>query len=390
MAVIVIVSLMLIGVNQGPSTASAPPSTSAGAYVQLTGSPGAPAIDPATGTLYVPIQCPQAYCPTSAPGRAIDVISTAKCNVIDRSDCRVLATAPADGPLAVAVDQGTDTLYTANAGGTVSVIDGATCNASDTSGCGKDLATFKLGGFLVDDVVNPLTNTLYVANLNSSVIMVGLAHCNAQVTSGCGHGIAVVKDAQGPAALDIDLSSDTVYAANNGTGDNSGNGDTVSVIDGAACNGANASGCGLVPKTVIVGSGHQWLAVDQANGNVYVANTNDGTVSVIDGARCNAGTSSACAAMPPAVFTGNSPVDVAVDPKLGTVFTLNQNDDTLSEMNTNWCSGRVAVPETSAQHAGNARWPCRLQRFSQYRCPDARERYGLRRQRGRRCRGLGC
>ncbi len=347
MAVLVMVTLMLIGVTQGPSTASSAPSagTGAGAYVQLTGSPGAPAIDPATGTLYVPVQCPQAYCPASAPGSAVDVISTAKCNVIDRSDCRVVATAPADGPLAVAVDQGTDTLYTANAGGTVSVIDGATCNASDASGCGKNLATFKLGGFLVNDVVNPLTDTLYVANLNSGVIMVGLAKCNAQVTSGCGRDVAVVKDAQGPAALDVDLASDTVYAANNGTGNNSGNGDTVSVIDGAACNGAHTSGCGLLPKTVTVGSGDEWLAVDQANGDVYVANTNDGTVSVIDEARCNAATSSACNTKPPAVFTGDSPVDVTVDPKLDTVFTLNQNDDTLSEMNTSWCSRTSPCPK---------------------------------------------
>ena len=54
------------------------------------------------------------------------------------------------------------------------------------------------------------------------------------------------------------------------------------MIDGAACNAADQR-LRAAPKTVTVGSGDEWLAVDQANGDVYVANTNDGTVSVSTG-----------------------------------------------------------------------------------------------------------
>jgi hypothetical protein len=172
-AVLLAVSFVLAGVAPVATTASPLPSTEASAFVDLTGSPGTPAINPATGTIYVPVQCPKAYCPTSAPGRAVDVISTSKCNIIDRSDCRVLATAPADQPLAAAVDEATDTVYLSNAGGTVTVLDGATCNASVTSGCGKDVATIKVGGFLIAEVIDPLTGTLYVANLNGGVDMAG-------------------------------------------------------------------------------------------------------------------------------------------------------------------------------------------------------------------------
>ena len=60
---------------------------------------------------------------------------------------------------------------------------------------------------------------------------------------------------QGPAALDVDVATDTVYAVNNGA---SGNGDTVSVIDGASCNGSIGSGCGRAPRTITVGSGAFW------------------------------------------------------------------------------------------------------------------------------------
>ncbi len=354
------VSFVLAGVAPVATTASPVPSTVASTFVDLTGSPGTPAINPATGTIYVPVQCPKPYCPTSAPGRAVDVISTSKCNIVDRSDCRVLATAPADQPLAAAVDEATDSVYLSNAGGTVTVVDGAMCNASVTKGCDKDVATIKVGGFLVGEVVDPVTDTLYVADLNGGVDMVDLAHCNAQVTSGCGERAALVKDAGGAADLDVDIATDTVYAANDGVGNNAGNGNTVSVINGATCNAADESGCGQTPKTVTVGSGAYWAVVDQASGTVYVPNFNDNTVSVLDGARCNATVSSGCAARPPAVATGENPADVVVDPKLHTLFTLNQSDDTLSELSTSACAGPVAaacpkaVPSAKATPDGPA------------------------------------
>ena len=131
--------------------------------------------------------------------------------------------------------------------------------------------------------------------------------------------------------------TDTVYAANAGVG----NGDTVSVIDGATCNGRNGSGCGQAPRTVKVGSGAWWVAVDQASNTVYVANNNDGTVSVINGARCNAAVTSGCVGTAPAVTTGANPQFVAVDPSSGTVFVLNQGDNTLSAINTRTCNGTV-------------------------------------------------
>jgi DNA-binding beta-propeller fold protein YncE len=322
------------------AVASAPGGhTATGGSVVLGGSPGTPAANPVTGTVYVPIQCATSFCNPNTPGHVVDVIDAATCNANAGSGCRVVATARVgSGPLAAAVDEQTDTVYVTNGNdGTVSVLNGATCNARVTRGCGTPLATIKVGGFPVAAAVNPATGTLYVASPKGDVFVIDAAGCNAVTTRGCAQPVRKITDSQGPQALDVDTATDTVYAANAG----SGNGDTVSVIDGATCNGTNGSGCGLAPRTVTVGSGAWWVAVDQGSDTVYVANNNDGTVSVLNGARCNAGTAWGCVSTPPTVTTGANPQFVAVDESSGTVFAVNQADNTLSAINAATCNGTV-------------------------------------------------
>ena len=117
--------------------------------------------------------------------------------------------------------------------GTVSVVNGVRCNAKVASGCAKPLATIKTGGFPVAAALDPKTRTLYVASPAGQVFVIDAARCNAVTTSGCGEPVKTIKDALDPAALDVDVATDTVYAANDGP---TGNGDTVSVINGATCN----------------------------------------------------------------------------------------------------------------------------------------------------------
>jgi DNA-binding beta-propeller fold protein YncE len=307
--------------------------------VVLGGSPGTPTANPGTGTVYVPIQCTTSFCSPDTPGDVVDVINAARCNPEVRSGCQVVAQARVgSGPLAAAVDERTDTIYVTNGNdGTVSVVNGARCNARVTQGCGKPVATIKVGGFLVAAAVNPATGTLYVASPKGDVFVIDAAGCNAGTTRGCTQPVRKVTDSQGPQALDVDVATDTIYAANTG----SGNGDTVSVIDGATCNGTTGTGCGHAPRAITVGSGAWWVAVDQASNTVYAANNNDGTVSVINGARCNARVTSGCSSTPPTVTTGANPQFVAVDTSSGTVFTVNQGDNTLSAINTRTCNGTV-------------------------------------------------
>ncbi|HUC13416.1 MAG TPA: hypothetical protein VMS00_03095, partial [Acidimicrobiales bacterium] len=150
-------------------------------------------------------------------------------------------------------------------------------------------------------------------------------------------------------ALAVDMKTDTVYAANDGfcagttnsTDCESGTGDTVSVIDGARCNGSVSTGCRRKPALIKVGEGADWTEVDQATGTLYITSYLAGTVSVIDGARCNARVTSACD-RPSAVLTmGAGAGYVALDSPLHTLFTLNTESDTLAETNVVTCNGKV-------------------------------------------------
>ncbi len=341
-ALVVAAPITLFLVNRSHHTTPAPvihphPSSTAGSSVPLSGSPGVPALNPTTGTLYVPIQCPTGACSTSS--NVVDLINTTKCNAEIASDCRVVTRAMAGvSPQAVAVDVATDTIYVANYfsnSGSVSVLNGALCNATVTRECGRPVASIDVGG--VAAVFDPNTKTLYVADPAGGIHVIDGATCNALTTSGCGK-TELLADNDGPGAVDVDLATDTVYAVNVG----SGNGNTVSVLDGATCNGSSDSGCNAPSPTVTVGSNAIWDAVDQATGTVYVSSFNDGTVSVIDGARCNAGNTSGCASTPVAVPTGPGLGGVAVDDQLHTVFAVSQNDDTLSAINTRTCNGATA------------------------------------------------
>ena len=68
-----------------------------------------------------------------------------------------------------------------------------------------------------------------------------------------------------------------------------GNDDTVSVVDGATCNAIVTSGCDQSAPTVAVGSYPVWAALDGKNHTLYVANVGDNTMSVVNTATCNSG-----------------------------------------------------------------------------------------------------
>jgi DNA-binding beta-propeller fold protein YncE len=83
---------------------------------------------------------------------------------------------------------------------------------------------------------------------------------------------------------------------------------TVSVINGATCNAMVRSGCGQIPVSVPVGDNPVGLFADPDNHTVYVPDSGDTTVSMIDSASCSATDPAGCPATPPAT------VDVAADP----------------------------------------------------------------------------
>jgi DNA-binding beta-propeller fold protein YncE len=356
LAIVLTGALALLGAGAGTSGAATGANGAQRASIVLSGSPGVPVANPHTDTVYVPIQCKASFCSTPAAGRVVDVINAARCNTNVLTGCRVVAKLTVGkSPLAAVLDAHTDTIYVVNGSGSVSVVNGRRCNARVTSGCKRAIATIKTGGFPVAATLDPRTHTLYVASPAGAVFVINVASCDAITTTGCRQRVRKVKDSGDPDAVDVDVATDTVYAADAGP---TGNGDTVSVIDGASCNGSDGSGCSRRPHTIKVGSNPFWVTVDQATNTVYVANFNDGTVSVINGARCNATVRSSCRRTARAVTTGAGAGSVAIDSALHTAFVLNGSDDTLSAINTRRCKGTstAGCPKLApAQQAGSNR-----------------------------------
>ena len=247
------------------------------------------AIDPATNTIYA----------SSTTARDIDVLNALTCRAGQLSGCAPVAEIPIGAPRAAvgAIDDVTHTLY-ASAGSSVSVINTATCNAAITTGCSAQAPTIPIGTGAGIPALNPTTQTLYVAfgKTGNSVAAINAGTCNAQTTSGCGTTHGVVNVAAGTNQLAVSTATNTIYAPSAGA---NFSGDTVAVINGATCDAADLSGCGQPAATVKVGAGPDGVAVNDLTHTIYVANNADGdapgTVSVINGATCNGATTTRCA-----------------------------------------------------------------------------------------------
>jgi len=158
------------------------------------------------------------------------------------------------------------------------------------------------------------------------VYVINGATCDAATTTGCGQTPATITAGFNPWGIAVDQATDTIYTANIGDGEQPG---TVSVINGAACDGTDHSGCGQAPATVAAGFGAIAVAIDPATNTVYVANIQDTTVSAIDGATCNGSDTAGCGQTPAEAAVGNYPDLIAVDPAAGTAYVSN-GDNTVS------------------------------------------------------------
>jgi DNA-binding beta-propeller fold protein YncE len=171
-----------------------------------------------------------------------------------------------------------------------------------------------------DSALDPLTHTLYVEsdpeNGPGTVMVLNALTCDSLRTSGCVSNTPYAQVGSGPVGIAVDQATDTIYVVNS-------NDNTVSVIDGATCNAQHASGCSHIPPSVTVGSNPVDVQVDQATGTVYVANWGNGTgttVSVINGRTCNGQVTSGCDQVPAHVTIGIGPAGVFVDQATDTVY----------------------------------------------------------------------
>jgi DNA-binding beta-propeller fold protein YncE len=307
-------------------------------YAKVGKYPADVATNPETGTIYVAGSGPHS---TSK----IIVISAGRCNATRTTGCSHLKTLQLSAglPNELAVNPVTDTIYAtvaaAHGPDIVDVFNGATCNATNTTGCNQTPAELKLGtsgGGLGKSslylAVNPKTNTLYATHLvwatadAHTVYVLDGATCDAADHAGCSQKPATITVGDDPRAPAVDPGTDTIYIPNNANGDYAG---SVSVINGATCNAEHHSGCHHRSPVTSIGFGTINLAVDPSTQRVYTTNLSDASVSVIDGATCNSRDHGGCRKPPVNDAVGNYPFAIAVDPGAGTAYVAN-SDDTVS------------------------------------------------------------
>jgi YVTN family beta-propeller protein len=204
--------------------------------------------------------------------------------------------------------------------------------------CGHSLgvkpgSTAAVGGHPTGMAIDAATETIYVANGGSDMLsLIDGKTCNAAIRRGCAHAKAVPSGGSSPVGVAIDQATNTIYVANAGSG-------TVSVIDGATCNAANTRGCAKKPAKVRVDGGSELLAVDPSTDTIYVPNLFTNTVAVIDGRMCNATNTSGCAQNPTEVKVGSGPEVVAVDPATDTIYVATSGASTISMIDGKTCNG---------------------------------------------------
>jgi DNA-binding beta-propeller fold protein YncE len=336
-------SLQMINTSRCNAFATGGCSTSAPA-VTVGANPDSVAVDPLTHTVYV------SHFDTGSTG-TVSVFGDGSCNSTVQSGCGGVATlnVPDGIPDGIDVNLATDTVYVATIASSgpnlITVFNGATCNAGDMRGCGQIPAAMPFadsGGGASNDfvAVDAATNTIYATNVvfppfnapfvGHSVYVLNGAHCDGADMTGCGatpasvtlnplpsNPFGVPGQEVNPFGVAVDEATDTVYTANLANGEGPG---TVSVIDGATCSGTNHSGCGQTPATAPAGFGTNGIAVDQTTNHIYATNTEDTSVTTIDGHTCNATNPGGCDKTLTRAIVGDYPGAIAVDHAVSTVY----------------------------------------------------------------------
>jgi YVTN family beta-propeller protein len=249
-------------------------------------------------------------------------------------------------PTGIVVNGSTHTVYVGNGtSGTLSLIDGRTCNAVRAGGCGRLRTAVTAGTDPIGIAVAEATNTVYVVNFSGTVAVVNGGRCNAAHTSGCGAALATVTVGAYPQFLAVDDRTQTVYVANSGS-------NTVSVIDGRRCNATTTSGCRRVRASVSVGPVPFTLAVNPVTSSIYVTDLGAHTVSVIDGKTCNATVVRGCHRKPVTVNVGETPGGIAVDTRTNTVYVTGESSSDVSVIDGRTCNATRTSGCRRTRHRG--------------------------------------
>ena len=267
----------------------------------------------------------------------LSAIKLATCNGTNHSGCPTRPHKPAlavgVNPIMAVLNPENHTIYEPSQDtNTVWALDGSRCNASNTSGCTDFAPTTTVGDGPVDVELNPVTKTLYETNqLSNTVTVIDTTACNQRNLSGCNQTWPTIPVGSTARHIGINKVTNTVYVSNFDDG-------TLSVINGATCNRNTTTGCSQTPPTTTVGNAPQQIAVDEVTNTIYNVNQGDGTVSIIDGTHCKGTDTSGCSQSWPVASVGQSPQALSFNPNNRTLYVTNTNDDTVSVINGSTCN----------------------------------------------------
>jgi DNA-binding beta-propeller fold protein YncE len=285
-------------------------------------------IDETTNTVYM----------VSVGSNTLSVIDAATCNGQNPGGCprRVPALATGLAPVQCAVNPSTHTVYSASTDtNTVWVLDASQCNSRHSQGCTKFARITPVGGTPMGLRKNPDTHSLYVANYGANTVsIIDTNQCNQNNPAGCNRKWPKFNANYMPRFFEVNRSTNSIYVSLLGTNE-------LAVINGATCNASTTSGCFSLPRTPV---GHlpQQLAVDETTNTIYVVNQGDdvtpSTVSIVDGSHCNGSDTSGCHGPWPVAPVGVGPQALTFNPNDHTVYVTNTDDNTVSVIDTTHCN----------------------------------------------------
>ena len=150
--------------------------------------------------------------------------------------------------------------------------------------------------------------------------MINGATCNGTDHAGCRHLAAKATVGTDPFGAAVNDRTHTVYVANNADGDSPG---TVSVINGATCNATDTTGCHRRFPTAATGNSPLLIVADARTGILYVTNFSSASVTIMNTRRCNATTASGCRTASREQPVSSQPFGLAINPRTRTVYVAN-------------------------------------------------------------------
>ncbi len=292
--------------------------------VETGSSPLVARLDPATETVYV----------SNEESASLSVIDAATCNGLNPSACprRVPALATGVNLISFGINRKTHTIYSPSQDtNSVWVSNASGCNGQHPEGCTKFARTTATGAGAQAFANNPDTHTLYVSNQReNTVLIIDSSVCNQSHINGCNQTWPKFEVGNLPRFFALNRVTDTIYLV---TRDDN----TLTVINGATCNSSSTAGCTSLATTA-VGNIAQQVALDEATNTIYVVNQDDNTMSVIDGSHCNGTDSSGCNQSWPTVSLRNSPQALTFNPNDKTIYVTNTDDDIVSVIDQIHCN----------------------------------------------------